>query len=154
MTKELELKLVEKYPKILRDYRGDKTKTCMHWGMECGDGWYKLLDETMHKLQYICDKTNVQVIATQIKEKFGALRFYYVTETNFDTIQSIISSVINSAEKESLHICENSGEIGYKCQSSNGWIKVLSKNEADKAEYTPTDPSVAKYWDSLNEKQS
>jgi hypothetical protein len=154
MTKELELKLVEKYPKILKNYGGDKKVTCMHWGMECGDGWYNLLDETMYKLQHICDTMHVQVIAEQIKEKFGSLRFYYRVETNFNTVESIITSVVHSAERESLHICENTGKIGYKCQSQNGWMKVLSKEEAENTGYTPTEPSVAKYWDSLNEKQS
>ena len=154
MTKELELKLVEKYPKILKNYGGDKKLTCMHWGMECGDGWYALLDETMHKLQHICDTMHVQVIAEQIKEKLGSLRFYYRVETNFNTVESIITSVVHSAERESLHICENTGKIGYKCQSQNGWVKVLSKEEAENTGYTPTEPSVAKYWDSLNEKQS
>jgi hypothetical protein len=154
MTKELELKLVEKYPKILKEYGGDKKKTCMHWGMECNDGWYELLDETMHKIQYMCDITHVQLIAEQIKEKFGTLRFYYRVETYTDTINRIFSAIIQDAEKQSAHICENTGKAGYKCQSTQGYIKILSKEEADKVNYAPTNPDVAKYWDSLNEKQS
>jgi hypothetical protein len=153
MNKELELKLVEKYPKILKEYGGDKTKTCMHWGMECGDGWYTLLDETMQKIQYICDTTHVQVVAEQVKEKFGTLRFYYRVETNFDIIKNVISSVVNDAEKQSMHVCENTGKIGYKCQSPQGYLRTLSKEEADKEGYTPTNPSIAKYWDTLDEKQ-
>lgn len=82
MNKALELELVQKYPKILRDYGGDRKKTCMHWGMECGDGWFKLLDSTMNRIQYMCDLSkHYQVVALQIKEKFGSLRFYFNIET-------------------------------------------------------------------------
>lgn len=75
MTKELELELVKRYPRILKDYGGDKMVTCMHWGMDCGDGWYKILDEAMCKIQYLCDlftkdnELEVEFIAAQIKEK-------------------------------------------------------------------------------------
>ena len=51
MNKELELKLVEKYPKILKEYGGDPKQTCMAFGIETsGDGWYNFL----HK--YPCHK--------------------------------------------------------------------------------------------------
>ena len=56
MKYETELELVKKYPKILRDYRGDPMQTCMAFGIETdGDGWNDLLDKCMEKLQYFCD---------------------------------------------------------------------------------------------------
>lgn len=45
MRKQLELKLVEKYPEIFRDYNGNIQETCMAWGMECGDGWYHIIND-------------------------------------------------------------------------------------------------------------
>lgn len=154
MKKELELKLVEKYPTILMDYGGDKRHTCMHWGMECGDGWYNLLDELLEKLDYISKNTGTQVVADQIKEKFGTLRFYYSTiiKTDFNVepiIDKIISDIVQSAERKSAHICENTGKGGYLC-GRGGWLRTLSKEEADKENYIPTDPTIAKYWDALN----
>jgi len=77
MKKELELKLVEKYPLIFRDYGGDMRKTCMHWGLACGDGWYDLLETLCKNLDSITKNKDVEVIADQVKEKFGGLRFYY-----------------------------------------------------------------------------
>ena len=96
MNKELELKLVEKYPRILFDYGGDMQKTCMHWGMECGDGWYDLLNELLEKLDYISKHSGVQVVADQIKEKFGTLRFYYSTiiKTDFN-VEPIVDKIIS-----------------------------------------------------------
>jgi len=71
MKEELELQLVKKYPYIFKNYKGDKTKTCMAWGMTCGDGWYDILDRACEKLSKI-----EGVYAEQVKEKFGMLRFY------------------------------------------------------------------------------
>lgn len=156
MNKELELKLVEKYPTILMDYGGDKRHTCMHWGMECGDGWYDLLDTLLQKLDFISKHSGVQVVANQIKEKFGTLRFYYSTiiktDLNIDPIvEKIIDDIVSNAERRSAHICETTGKHGYLCQKNGlGWMKTVSKEEADKENYIPIDPSVAKYWEELN----
>jgi hypothetical protein len=153
MKKELELKLVEKYPTILQDYGGDMQKTCMHWGMECGDGWYNLLDNLLEKLDYISNHSGVQVIADQIKEKFGTLRFYYSTIIKTDLniepiVDEIISDIIMCAERQSARICENTGKSGTLC-SRMGWLRTLSREEANKESYAPTDPKTAKYWDDL-----
>lgn len=83
MNKELELKLVEKYPKIYSQYGGDMKETCMHWGFEHGDKWYDLINVLSAKIQNYIDwkeRNNTpipQVVAEQVKEKFGTLRFYY-----------------------------------------------------------------------------
>jgi hypothetical protein len=158
MNKELELKLVEKYPNILFDYGGDMKKTCMHWGMECGDGWYDLLNDLLEKLDYISKHSGVQVVADQIKEKFGTLRFYYSTiiKTDFNVepvVDKIISDVVAAAERQSAYICEKSGKRGVAC-SKMGWLRTLCKEEADKDGYIPINPRDAKYWDELNSKKN
>jgi len=81
MNQELELQLVKKYPKILSEYGGDPKQTCLAFGFEFDNGWYKLIDECMSKLQYFCDLcskdgSEVQVVANQAKEKFSVLSFY------------------------------------------------------------------------------
>lgn len=154
MTKELELQLVEKYPKILQDYGGDMKKTCMHWGMECGDGWYDLLDGLLAKLDYISTASGVQVIADQIKEKFGTLRFYY-HEVRTDSapllVYDIIDDIVSIAEKRSASICEKTGKAGVLC-SRFGYLGTLCKKEAENEGFVPVDPKVAKYWDKLDNK--
>lgn len=98
MKKELELKLVELYPEIFRDYGGDMRQTCMAWGLACGDGWYSLLDALCQTLELITDGKDAQVVADQVKEKFGGLRFYYHVEREqniFDKVRWKFSSFMS-----------------------------------------------------------
>jgi len=120
MKPELEKILVEKYPKIFCDYHGDKMATCMVWGMECGDGWFSLLDTLCGEIQGMIDNNPhlkiSQVVATQVKEKFGSLRFYFSGGDKY------INGMVSFAESMSMTICEVCGKPGKI--SDNGWIKV------------------------------
>jgi hypothetical protein len=150
MNKELELKLVKKYPKILRDYGGDIMQTCMAWGMECDDGWHDLLDKCLHKLQYFCDLSskegeNVQVIATQLKEKYGTLSFYFTGEGGKREDWDIIDDIITEAETRSSHICEVTGKDGTLCKRG-GWYRTLSYEQARKDGYVACNESTEAYW--------
>lgn len=118
MKKELELKLVEKYPDLFKDYGGDIRKTCMHWGFSHGDGWYDLVDELSSKL------APYKVVATQVKEKFGGLRFYlqyphHLSEEDVDKIRDIK----HEYEVKSLQTCEHCGKPGSLCVK--GWRRTL-----------------------------
>jgi len=78
VNSELDKKLVEKYPDIFRDRRGNPRETLMCWGFECGDGWYNIIDTLCNNIQmHVNIKQCAPVVATQVKEKFGTLRFYY-----------------------------------------------------------------------------
>lgn len=44
MRTELDKQLVEKYPLIFKDRNADMRTTAMCWGLECGDGWYNIID--------------------------------------------------------------------------------------------------------------
>jgi len=126
MRKELDEKLCEKYPKIFADRYGKKTETAMYWGFSCGDGWYWLIDNLCSKLQWDTDNNNhndeyPQVVATQVKEKFGMLRFYVKSARREQY------GVISFAESLSHNICEECGStknIGH----TTGWIKVLCED--------------------------
>jgi hypothetical protein len=52
----------------------------MHWGLECGEGWRGILDWFGAETVRIKKEYDVQIITTQVKEKFGTLRIYYSTE--------------------------------------------------------------------------
>ena len=80
MKKELEEQLVEKYPIMFQDYGGDMRVTCMSWGLECGDGWYDIINTLCQDVEMIIGKKDIKVIADQVKQKFGGLRFYYHVE--------------------------------------------------------------------------
>ena len=44
MRKELDEALCAKYPLIFKDRHADMRTTAMCWGLECGDGWYNIID--------------------------------------------------------------------------------------------------------------
>lgn len=103
MDKKLEKQLVEKYPKLYKDYGGNIKETCMGWGFCCEDGWYKLIDELSEKLEPL------DVVATQVKEKFGELRFYFKCDNdNYEKA----NEYIDDASNQSYKICEICGNLG------------------------------------------
>lgn len=126
MTRELDEKLCAKYPKIFVNRHEDMRTTAMCWGFECGDGWYWLIDRLCSNLQFNTDNNNSgknegrypQVVASQVKEKFGGLRFYV------EGASAAQHAVISFAESLSEHICEKCGStknIGH----TKGWITTL-----------------------------
>jgi len=77
---------------------------------ECGDGWYELLNELCEKLI----EADPGCSATQVKEKYGTLRFYaYVSDEGQD--------IIDEYEKKSGHVCEECGSTEDVSQS-DGWV--------------------------------
>ena len=136
MNKELQDKLMEKYPKIF--YKGidsNKTVTCMYLGIECHNGWYDLLDALCFNIQEHCNNENlryivetdkykfvvegdpdyVQVIVAQIKEKMGTLRFYV------DGGDKTTEGMIRMAESMSSRLCELCGNSATTNRDS-GWL--------------------------------
>lgn len=63
-----------------------------------------------------------EFIASQVKEKFGTLRFYYEGGDDY------ISAIINFAESESCHTCEVCGRRGKT--RHGGWIRTLCDEHA------------------------
>ena len=43
MTKDLELKLVRRFPILYQDYTSPMTQTAMCWGFDHGDGWNRII---------------------------------------------------------------------------------------------------------------
>ncbi len=130
MRDELDKQLCEKYPKIFRDRNAPMNETCMCWGFSHGDGWYKILDSLCAQIQNYIDWNNrsaeagykdfepiEQVVATQVKEKFGGLRFYY------EGGDKCISGMVRMAESWAAQTCEECGEPG--TLRHGGWIRTL-----------------------------
>jgi hypothetical protein len=133
MKEELEKQLFEKYPKIFRQKELSMNQTCMCWGISTGDGWYNILDALCGNIQgYIdseiernqyrkergeAEKEIVQVEATQVKEKFGGLRFYINWQDDY------IDGLIRMAESMSYRTCEECGVPGKP--NEGGWIITL-----------------------------
>lgn len=122
MRKELDEKLVEKYPKIFVDRHEDKMKTLMCWGFTCGDGWYWLIDQLCSSLQWGTDMNgDPQVVAVQVKEKFGMLNFYVKEATPRQR------GMITLAQSMSAHMCESCGTTE-KMGRTTGWIRNICED--------------------------
>ena len=176
MKPELDKALCEKYPKIFVNRRADMSTTAMCWGLEVGDGWYNLIDTLCEALthtyptsikvdeedgkhlgikpyadSYYFTVEPPQVIADQVKEKFGTLRFYYHLEYNeqnnylletekypdlqgiVDRYSDYINGIIHFAEIASGRTCEETGQPGELHAtggSRKGWLKTVSKEYA------------------------
>ena len=108
MTDDKAVELIKKYPKIFPE----------DFYFECMNGWFELIDGLCYKLQsYIDDFDSVeQVIAGQVKEKFGGLRFY-LDQGGDDYIYILIKE----AESKSVITCEDCGAPG-KVQKLGYWL--------------------------------
>lgn len=94
---------------------------------ECHDGWFALLGLCIFKIGEVCKREKLEVFVTQVKEKFGTLRFYMSGETDE------ISKIIAEAERLSYNRCEICGQLG---TLNNGpWFEIRCpehKAERDK----------------------
>ena len=178
MNIELQKKLYESYPRIFVDADKSVNESCMAWGIECGDGWYNIIDTLCQSMSH-CYTTSIRieaadshiandepfftinpptVIATQVKEKFGTLRFYYSLKYDakleeldrtgkYPDIKSIkdryyhyIDGMVHFAEMLSARTCEITGKEGEMHVSGGtrrGWYKVLNR------EFAKTDEEFA-----------
>jgi hypothetical protein len=120
MNEKLDEQLCARYPKIFVNRHADMTTTAMCWGISCGDGWYNILDQLCHNIQSHTDWQNretvkvSQVVASQVKEKFGGLRFYYNGGDDY------IHGLTTMAESMSEVTCETCGCPGRS--RGSGWV--------------------------------
>ena len=180
MKEELEQQLYKKYPEIFKDTNMPSHESCMAFGLEVGDGWYYLIDTLCEALTYTFTTSvevseedgkslgiepskwkgekdryffkvePPQVVASQVKEKFGTLRFYYRLEYDENNIKlsekyadlkevnkrysDYIDGIVHFAEIASSHTCEQTGEKG-QLYVRNGWLKALSEAKAKELGY-------------------
>ena len=64
MKKELQDKLYNKYPKLFYQKDLPMQQTCMCWGIECGNGWYTIIDNACRLLQHHVDSSRKQKART------------------------------------------------------------------------------------------
>lgn len=113
MKDTLDKKLCEDFPLTFRDRHADMRSTAMCWGFP-NSGWEPLIRRAAEKIEPIIqkfvdeggEKDGHRLTSTQIKEKFGTLRWY------FSYSHPDIDAIIKEAEKESTRTCEDCGEEG------------------------------------------
>jgi len=123
MNQRLDAYLVRKCPTLFADRNASMRVTCMCWGFECGDGWYNLLKEACLKLEPIMAAAKAKdpqgwahgyYRASQVKEKYGTLRFYLAC------YPPGAEEIVNEAEKKSAVTCEQCGKPGKL--RGRGWL--------------------------------
>lgn len=131
--------LIGKYPKIFQDYEGNRAR--INW-YNVPKGWLPVIDILCGSIQEYIDTTwrylpggdkifPPQATCTQMKEKFGGLRFYV------DGGDTHIEGMIKMAEYMCKNTCQECGskeDIG----RTEGWIMTLcEKCGVDKNNWKP-----------------
>jgi hypothetical protein len=99
-------------------------------GICCGEGWFNILNMLSRNIQHYLDwKPEVpQVTVSQIKEKFGSLRFYYEGGDEY------VKGMVSMAESMSEVTCEKCGNPG-ETKDRHGWLITMCnqcRNNLDK----------------------
>ena len=140
MNEVLDKQLCEKYPLLFKDRHADMRTTAMCWGFEHGDGWYAIVDSLCATIQYHVDSLRYQhremsqeafdeehqVVAAQVKEKFGGLRFYV------DGGDDWVYGAISMAESMSYKTCEVCGAPGVT--RGTGWVQTTCDEHSKPAQ--------------------
>lgn len=94
-------------------------------GIECDNGWYKLIDETITEILELCKKYKVKssIQITQIKEKMGELIIYFNSKPENNEILNVINCVTKKASIKSKKICEICSRKG-SLRNYNGRMKT------------------------------
>jgi len=76
---------MSRFPILFQDRKKSMQETTMCWGIECPKGWYHILEQLCTVLEFqnmeFVKKYNIAIVADQVKEKFGTLRFYFSVRT-------------------------------------------------------------------------
>jgi hypothetical protein len=118
MNKDNTEKLFSEFPRLFRGKDETIQTNLMPFGFECGDGWYDLIRSLAKTIQMQCEHRGIDVKATQVKEKYGSLRFYYNGGDDF------VEGAVWLAEELSAFICEKCGAPG-ETRSTGGWLRTL-----------------------------
>ena len=104
------------------------------YSFSVGDGWCKLIYELVRDIKINDLKKGDWITkATQVKEKFGGLRFY-VTGTSDKNW-----ALIRTAEQKSYGICEETGSEVEVGTWTRDWTKTMCRQHALKTYYDKMD---------------
>ena len=134
MRKELEEKLYEIAPQFLAEYKCDPAWSCMADGIECGDGWFEPLKRFCETVEAMINNSpNRDIVARQIKTKFGEMTVYWSIEdknepfmdrtaVEDEAMEHLMSEAVRNLMAECRMTCENCGST--KDVSSDRWLYV------------------------------
>lgn len=132
MKTELEYNLAEEFEFMRRKpVSSDGTIDNLYnaFGIETGDGWYKLLYDMCKEMAEVIETAGkpVHIVVDQIKEKYGTLGFYYHLEgvdPGRKDLYQRISDIVQKYEDMSQEVCEICGCKG-TLRTNLAWIQTL-----------------------------
>lgn len=139
MKPKLDQYLVEKYPKIFEKRYADMKETAMCWGFECDDGWFRIIDKLCGCIQNYLDlnaeRNEIsQVVAGQVKEKYGELRFYV---TGGDRLTDGMIWLAQYMSEFTCQSCGSDGTLHSIGGSNRGWLATLCSKCSKGTEFKP-----------------
>ncbi|MGQ0467085.1 MAG: hypothetical protein ACT4QG_17430 [Sporichthyaceae bacterium] len=92
------------------------------WWFECDRGWAPLIAELEAKLRDL----SPDYTTSQVKEKFGGLRYYADAGDVDEATDKQFRGLIREAEARSYGVCERCGAPGrLSRRGTYGWVKTL-----------------------------
>jgi len=93
----------------------------LSWGFQVGDGWRDVVRDLTQEIADIVGGPDraPALRVTQVKEKFGGLRFYLLALPVAHC--TAIDAAIERAEERSSRTCETCGAGGKLRESAGGW---------------------------------
>lgn len=97
----------------------------MCFGFECNDGWFGIIKKLCQELKALKPKG---LVVTQVKEKYGGLRFYYNGPSGSEKLTKQVEKLVRGAEAKSLVTCEDCGKKGRHGETTYGyWVYTCCK---------------------------
>jgi hypothetical protein len=120
MITEAQKVLFEKYPTLFRQVGLPASESCMAWGIECGKGWYQIIDMLSEAL---INKYGDGIEYAQIKEKWGVLCVYVdFLDNSIEFMEA--RTLISEFEEMSSISCERCGKPASR-RTIRGWYSTL-----------------------------
>lgn len=135
--------LVRRYPALYRYPGWDNVQTTViRFGFECDNGWARILWDLSRSLDRIRREYGGDLRASQVKEKYGTLRFYYDAWGFPQEVYDRIDALIDAAEARSTTTCEACGRPGQLGWARDGlWYRTLCPRCARRQGYAPVPAS-------------
>lgn len=109
------------------DIQPIKDRMTGYKGLDIGPGWLPLVVRLNEQMA----KVDPDYRVMQVKEKFGALRYYYFGSD--DLLHERLSRLVDDAEKKSVTICERCGKEG-KLRMAHHWWFTMCDEHAEERE--------------------
>ncbi len=130
MTPENTQKLYSDFPNLYRGKDKSPEESPMSFGFQCSDGWFSLIWKLSSDIEKNAAREGIDPQsgkwpeAVQVKQKFGALRFY------LDNSTEELARLISEAAEESGKICEICGNPGVLISDSRRYVRTLCSAHA------------------------